>query len=107
MSGGEHFLQGKIGDLTIVQTSSGVSVYVFDEKSGAVIKHFTRGRHPFNTVEEMMAACAEIVKKTEERAKTRNPCETCRKKHRCPKVCYPRRDYERAIGKRGGRKHDL
>ncbi len=30
-----------------------------------------------------------------------NPCEKCKKKPNCPRVCYPRRDYERAIRKKG------
>lgn len=41
-----------------------------------------------------------------ERKKRRmtNPCEKCKKKPNCPRVCYPRRDYERAIRKKGGAK---
>jgi len=117
MSGGGHFLTGKIGDYTVVQTSSGKSVYVFDEKSGAVILHTSLVLgDPFKSVEELLSAAKEMIRKADEMAAKRNPCdewakrnpcETCRKKHRCPKICYPRRDYERAIGKRGGRRHDV
>ena len=108
MSGGGHFLTGKIGDYTVVQTSSGKSMYVFDEKSGAEILHTSLVfGEPFKSVEELLSAAKEMIRKADERAATRNPCDECRKKHRCPKVCYPRRDYERAIGKRGGRRHDV
>ena len=105
MSGG-YFLTGTIGDYTVVQTSSGKSVYVFDEQSGAVILHASLG-DPFKSAEELLEFFEDRIRKADERAATRNPCDECRKKHRCPKVCYPRRDYERAIGKRGGRKHDV
>ena len=30
-----------------------------------------------------------------------NPCTNCKKKGRCPDVCYPKRDYERGMRKRG------
>lgn len=31
-----------------------------------------------------------------------NPCDNCKKKPNCPKVCYPKRDYLRALKKIGG-----
>ena len=30
-----------------------------------------------------------------------NPCTNCKRKPNCPRVCYPRRDYERALKKKG------
>ncbi len=32
-----------------------------------------------------------------------NPCDKCKKKPNCPEVCYPKKDYERAMRK--GRKY--
>lgn len=29
-----------------------------------------------------------------------NPCEHCKRKPNCPPVCYPKRDYSRAVAKR-------
>lgn len=34
------------------------------------------------------------------RCSMNNPCENCKKKGRCPDVCYPKRDYERGQRKR-------
>lgn len=34
-----------------------------------------------------------------------NPCENCKKKPNCPRVCYPRRDYERSKKKGMVKKH--
>lgn len=28
-----------------------------------------------------------------------NPCQNCKRKTNCPSVCYPKRDYERAVKK--------
>lgn len=33
-----------------------------------------------------------------------NPCENCKKNPNCPRVCYPQRDYERSIRKKGGKR---
>lgn len=28
-----------------------------------------------------------------------NPCENCKRKNNCPTLCYPRKDYNRALKK--------
>ena len=33
----------------------------------------------------------------------KSPCEKCKKKPNCPKVCLPKRDYLRALKKRGAK----
>ena len=33
-----------------------------------------------------------------------NPCENCKRKPNCPDVCYPKKDYKRAIKKRARKK---
>ena len=32
-----------------------------------------------------------------------NPCENCKRKPNCPDVCYPKKDYKRALKKRAKR----
>lgn len=31
----------------------------------------------------------------------KNPCENCKRKINCPKICFPLRDYNRALYKKG------
>ena len=44
-----------------------------------------------------------IASKKEEK-KMKNPCENCKRKPNCPKVCFPLRDYNRALYKKGRNK---
>lgn len=42
----------------------------------------------------------------------KNPCENCKRKPNCPQPCFPLRDYNRALNKKGrnktnGTKEDL
>ena len=33
-----------------------------------------------------------------------NPCKKCKRKPNCPDVCYPKKDYKRAMKKRARKK---
>lgn len=36
-----------------------------------------------------------------------NPCEKCKKRALCVKACFVRKDYQKSLGKRKGRKRDV
>lgn len=54
-----------------------------------------------NSLEEM---CDNKLPEEKEEETMKNPCKNCKRKPNCPQPCFPLRDYNRALNKKGRNK---
>lgn len=80
-----------------------ISVRILSETKKKIDKiAFATGRfrnEVINTLLQFGVENCEIEEKNKQPIE--NPCKECGRKPYCPGVCYPRRDYERALKKKG------
>ena len=58
-----------------------------------------------NSLDEMCdMMCNNKLPEEKEEEMMKNPCKNCNRRPNCPKVCFPLRDYNRALYKKGRNK---